>query len=394
MRRGWTYGPLRRRSWRGPLPATERYLSSAPFARATAALRCGWFPPVLARPRSWSSSVPPVDLQREYEAYRQFVEKASPQNTARLQGEPLLADDGHLALLCYTFAGGDPRLPTRSLQAYYERQGGQATAAVLDRVFRVYGRQWWALNRPQKFVVGEQYDRLLPVHLKLKPTTTIETNVQTLIAGRVNATTLHDLHPGQTILLRDFRVMEIRPARREVTLTADPPPGEASAPLRLRLETDDLAPYQIGARLETLEAVVIATRQTALVEAARSAFPDFEPDAPYLDLEGATYPNPLLDLSDLLNRVLEARVSTIHGDLNLQNILVDEATGFAWLIDFSETRSGPTLFDLQRLEGQIVTKWLPVAVEQAGLGPGAVVDLLESLHADPPRRTAPHPALQ
>jgi len=63
---------------------------------------------------------PPADLKREYNAYRKLVETASPQNTARLQGEPLLADDGQLALLRYTFTGGDPRLPTRSLQTYYE----------------------------------------------------------------------------------------------------------------------------------------------------------------------------------------------------------------------------------------------------------------------------------
>ena len=82
-----------------------------------------------------------TELQREYAAYRQYVKQASPQNTARLQGEPLLTDDEQLALLSYTFAGGDPRRPTNSLQAYYESKGGQATAAVLDRVFRRYSFQ-------------------------------------------------------------------------------------------------------------------------------------------------------------------------------------------------------------------------------------------------------------
>jgi hypothetical protein len=38
----------------------------------------------------------PADLQREYAAYRQSVEPASPQNTARLRGEPLLAEAGGL----------------------------------------------------------------------------------------------------------------------------------------------------------------------------------------------------------------------------------------------------------------------------------------------------------
>jgi hypothetical protein len=336
----------------------------------------------------------PVELQQEYATYRQFVKQALPQNTARLQGEPLLTADEQLALLSYTFAGGDPRSPTNSLQAYYERKGGQATAAVLDRIFRVYGRQWWANNRPQKFVVSEQYDRLLPVHLKLKPAETVETNPRTLVAGQINAASLRDLEPGQPVRLQGFHIVETRPDRQEVKLTANPPPGEASGPLRLRLETDKVIAYQLGERLETLDTVITATRQTILAEAASSAWPAFDPEATHLSLNGRTYSNPLLQPSDLLDQVIEARVSTIHGDLNLQNILVDEETGFAWLIDFAETRRGPTLFDLQRLESQVISKLLPPAIAQAGLEPATMAGLLESLHADPPSPTAPHAALQ
>ena len=127
---------------------------------------------------------PPGDLQREYDAYHKFVKKTAPQNTARLQREPIQSADGQLALLCYTFAGGDPRLPTRSLQAYYDSRGGQATAELLDRVFRVYGRHWWAINQPQKFVLSEYYDRLLPVQLQLKPAAPDALTTQTLTAGQ------------------------------------------------------------------------------------------------------------------------------------------------------------------------------------------------------------------
>ncbi|MCB0168875.1 MAG: phosphotransferase [Anaerolineae bacterium] len=338
----------------------------------------------------------PADLHREFTAYQKFVKRASPQNTARLQGQPLLTDDEQLALLSYTFAGGDPRWPTHSLQAYYESKGGAAVAAVLDRIFRVYGRQWWAINRPQKFVISEHYDRLLPVHLKLKPTVIVEPHPRTLVAGQINASALHDfdLQPGQLIRLQGFHVAEIRPDRQQVKLTANPPPGEASAPLRLGLETDEVTTYRPGDHLETLDAVIIATRQSLLAEAADSACPAFDPETPHLNLNGRTYANPLLNLSDLLDRVVETRASTIHGDLNLQNILVDAETGFAWLIDFAETRRGPTLFDLQRLESLVITKLLPSAIIQAGLEPVAVADLLASLHADAPSPIAPHSALQ
>lgn len=354
---------------------------------------------LLVSPGSGQASVvvklgAPTELQREYAAYRQFVEKASPQNTARLQSEPLVSEDGQLALLVYTFAGGDPRLPTRSLQAYYESQGGQAMALVLDRVFRVYGRQWWANNQPRKFTLGEQYDRLLPFHLKLKPVFETKDSFVTLSAGQVNATFLRDLYPGQLVRLQGFQVSEVRPDRGEVSLTADPPPGEASAPLRLRLETADITAYRPGDRLETLDATITTTRQTFLAEAAHSALPTLSPNDPQFNLDDRKYPNPLCELPNLLDRVVETRVSTIHGDLNLQNILVDEATGFAWLIDFTETRLGPTLFDLQRLEAQVITWLLPSAITHADLGPATISQLLAALHTDPPRPHAPHPALQ
>ena len=336
----------------------------------------------------------PADLQREYTAYRRYVEQASPQNTARLQGEPLVSEDGQLALLCYTFAGGDPRLPTNSLHTYYTKRGGQAAAEVLDRVFRIYGRQWWGINRPQKFVVSEQYDRLLHVHLKITPQEVTESQPQLLVAGQVSATQLIEPSPEQPVCVQGFHVAEIRPDRQQITLMAAPPPGEASAPLRVRLEKVDTAAYNLGQHIETLTGIVSATRHTLLHEAARAALPAFNPEAPFFNFSGRTYGNPVPNLSKLLNRAQETRFSTIHGDMNLENILVDEDTGFAWLIDFAETRSGPTLFDLQRLEGQIVTRLLPAVVSRLGLGPEVMMSLYDSLHGDPPRLTAPHTTLQ
>jgi CheY-like chemotaxis protein len=336
----------------------------------------------------------PTILQQEYAAYRDFVEPASLQNTARLQGEPLVAPDGQLALINYTFAGGDPRLPTHSLRVYYQNRGGQAVAEVLDRVFRIYGRQWWAINRPQKFVVGEHYDRMLYVHLKLEPAAVPAAQARILVAGQLGAKDLQDIEPGQAVRLEGFRVVEVRSDREEITLGTDPPPGEASAPLRVRVENEDISRYKQDQVLDRLDCLVTATRQTLLVEAVSAALPTFDPVATQLSFGGRMYYNPLLDLPDLLDRVIEARVSTIHGDLNLENILVDETTGFAWLIDFAETRIGPTLYDLQRLEGQLVTRLLPPAVARAGLGPEVMVEIFEALHADPPRLGAPHPALQ
>ena len=44
--------------------------------------------------------------------------------------------------------------------------------------------------------------------------------------------------------------------------------------------------------------------------------------------------------------------STIHGDLNLENVLVGPGE-FVWLIDFAQTRDGHPLFDFAHLEAEL-----------------------------------------
>lgn len=336
-----------------------------------------------------------VDLYLEWEIYRTLVEKVSPQNTARIQGEPVSSDDGQLALLCYTFVGGDPRHPTSSLRTYFQEEGGIAAAEVLKRVFHTYGRQWWSNNTRRTFVLDEVYDRLLPVHLKLKASNNDLTGTSlVLVAGKVNAAALRDLPPGQHVRLLDFRVSEVRFQQNDMTLTTSPPPGEASANLRLRVEGIDPAAYHPGDQVAALGAIVTATRHDLLSTAVQAALPGLDVTAAEVKLAEITCLNPLHDYVSLLDHVTDARFSIIHGDLNLDNILVDSDTGFAWLIDFADTCQGPALFDLQRLEAQVITKLLSPAADQAGLGPAAMIKLYQALHAELPDATTPYSPLQ
>ncbi len=64
-------------------------------------------------------------------------------------------------------------------------------------------------------------------------------------------------------------------------------------------------------------------------------------------------PDPLPGLPALLSEITHASQSIIHGDLNLENILVGPG-GMLWLIDFAQTREGHTLFDFAHLEAEII----------------------------------------
>lgn len=97
-------------------------------------------------------------------------------------------------------------------------------------------------------------------------------------------------------------------------------------------------------------------------------------------------PNPLLKLPHILQRSLDVYISqAIHGDLNLENVLVDPDTGNIYLIDFADARCDHRFHDLLRLETGIITRLLPLALNQANLAaanslPEAIYHLHKQLH--------------
>jgi thiamine kinase-like enzyme len=73
--------------------------------------------------------------------------------------------------------------------------------------------------------------------------------------------------------------------------------------------------------------------------------------------------------------MVSGSLSTIHGDLNLENILVGPG-GFVWLIDFAQTRDGHTLFDFAHLGAEIIAHVIAPQVQSPD-------DYLELLLSDP-----------
>jgi hypothetical protein len=81
------------------------------------------------------------------------------------------------------------------------------------------------------------------------------------------------------------------------------------------------------------------------------------------DLHGL--PDPLAVLPERMAEQVSGTRSPIHGDLNLENVLVGPG-GFVWLIDFANTRDGHPLFDFAHLAAEIVAHVLTVQVDSAG----------------------------
>jgi hypothetical protein len=80
---------------------------------------------------------------------------------------------------------------------------------------------------------------------------------------------------------------------------------------------------------------------------------------------------------------MKVKISTIHGDLNLENILVDPETRHLNLIDFATVRQGHVLHDLLRLETEVVTKLVSAIVAEANLPPLVIYAIYQQLSTAP-----------
>jgi hypothetical protein len=148
-----------------------------------------------------------------------------------------------------------------------------------------------------------------------------------------------DIRVGERVTLRNFSQAELR--QDGVSFSAQGPGSPGQPPLRVRwLGTQ---------RPEGATGQVVATRQSLLSNFVEGC-----------DLLGL--PNPLAYIPALLSETIHASQSIIHGDLNLENILVGPG-GMLWLIDFAQTREGHTLFDFAHLEAEIIGHIIAPKVE-------------------------------
>jgi hypothetical protein len=335
---------------------------------------------------------PQAPIRQEWENFERFVKATLPPVTTRLEEPPILPSENPLGALRYTFVGTVGAQRTESLRAYYASHTGAEVAQLLERrVFETFGHNWWLQRKPYTFRLREEYDRLLPVHLIMSLDEKREAGAKVISAEKGDLATA-ELVAGDRVRLEGFVVEEIRPDRDDMTLTSGPP----ACPSRVRVRPlpAGMEACRPGDPIAALEGVVSAKRHDLLIAEVEKAFPDMEITAPTVTLAGQSYPNPLQAYPAMLEERIFGTMSTIHGDLNLENILVEPESGQAWLIDFATARDGHTLHDFMRLERDVLTRLLPEALAQAGLGPEAIGDLLLKLHAVSvaPTRSLPSPS--
>jgi hypothetical protein len=133
--------------------------------------------------------------------------------------------------------------------------------------------------------------------------------------------------------------------------------------------TGERGEWEANAATGAIDGRVIETRESRLkAEVLRAFDGQIDPGAPLVNLAaGIQLPNPLLALPSLIERRRQAKLATIHGDFNLENILIEPESGAISLIDFADAREDHVVHDLLRLETDILTRLLPELIGKYAL---------------------------
>lgn len=301
-------------------------------------------------------------IQREFENYETHVKDTLPPITARIQEMPVTptpppvqrngrgARGGGKAILRYTFIGEAGRTPTSLRESLISHPD----PSLLDKLFETFGPNWWMQRRPYTFRLAQEYDRMLPAHYVLAPVDDARLLVVAPMDGRKEPAA-NQFEAGAVTLVQNMQVAERRADGKSLSLVGQVVPGHP--PLRARW---------LGLSVPNYPAArVVATREMLLRELVKG-----------FDLCGL--PDPFMKLPALLNERVIGAQSTIHGDLNVENVLVGPG-GFLWLIDFAQTRDGPPLYDFAHLEAEIIAHVIAPTL-------GAPSDILPLL--GPPREAS------
>lgn len=317
-------------------------------------------------------------IEREWRAYQDCIRHRLP-GVAEVRGEPTFPPGSPYGGLWYPLAGAGT-FEVTSLHAYCREAAVTDIHYVLqDRLIKSMATLWQQAYVRPEFHLQSYYDSFLPVNLVIDSVP----QPPTAAVHWLHPTTIHNhtARPGDHVLLSGFVVDRLSPEQQRLTLDI---PAEQPGAYRLHLcAIPDISTFEIGQVVhQPLAGVIRQTRHDQLLAQAQAAVgPGVDLTADTLALPpGTRLPNPLTRLPAVLNKSFDARVGYIHGDLNLENVLVEPDNRNVFLIDFAKSRQDHVLRDLLHLEAAVVTRLLPEALVQVMLSPEMIVPFYERLH--------------
>jgi tetratricopeptide (TPR) repeat protein/serine/threonine protein kinase len=312
----------------------------------------------------------PISLiEQEWRAYQRHVYNRLPR-ISQLTSRPVVMQRLGLGGLRYAM-GGDGAFEVMSLREYYSQPETtvEKLQSVLGYLFRIMDHVWAHHRLCERFHLRSSYDQVLPVNLLINPLVQPEPPLMYTVSP--SAFAVDEISLGDAVQLRGFVVHKVNYTTQTVTLRSpNHSPELPSYFVRSALAAlENEGALTADQVLAPISGEVVETRTSRLAHELRASFGvGLDPHAAQMTFgQGVSLPNPLLSLPRLLNQTRPVHIATIHGDLNLENILIEPETGAVSLIDFADVREDHVLHDLLRLETEVITQLLPELVVDAQL---------------------------
>lgn len=312
----------------------------------------------------------PVSAMREeWRAYQEHIRDRLP-GISDIHGDLVSLPMNPWGGLRYVLAGWG----VFEVESFYHFFPQADTGTILDlwenQLFRVLKSLWGFHHSVGEFSLQASYEFLLPVNWIIQPVTLQPGTSSHLLRAEIRAKPT--LKAGDYVSLEGFEVVEVDPSQQALLLNVPFHSSGQRDSFRIRLQpVEAIESYSVGFLIDHLDGMVIQTRADLLQSQIQRAIgTSWNLTAGVLRLPaGIRLPNPLTVLPRLPGFFRHVRMARIHGDLNLENILVAHQGSHlgVFLIDFATARQDHVLHDFLRLETEIVTRVIPAACVEAGL---------------------------
>jgi hypothetical protein len=324
-------------------------------------------------------SVVKIDLyeriEQEWNAYRSYVRNRL-YKVAEIRGEPVNPPGSPLSGLWYPFAGAGIDKITSLYQYLIDTPPDKIVPLLEKHLFKYFAEWWRQTENHFDFNFRAAYDDFLPLNLTITCTEAKGMTDQ-LFPESIDE---QEWRIGEYVQVSGFKVVKL--LREKQGLSLDVP--ESHKAFRIHVYgVGDVSAYEIGQVVQRpFTGLITETRQRQLVQQAQKAVgPEMDLRAGVLTLpDGRMLPNPLLNWQKMLRQSMDVKVACIHGDLNMENVLVDRDTETVHLIDFAKSRKDHVLRDLLHLEMAVVNKILSETMTEGEQAAAIIHDLYQRLH--------------
>lgn len=321
-----------------------------------------------------------AQIDREWKAYNSVIHRCLPGGTA-IDGQPIYTEDEKYGLLWYPLAG-QGSYEVASLLDYLRHSNLENIhSALSSRLFKNLNNLWKSSRKVHhEFSFSTSYDSFLPPNVTVEINGVHPASKKILSLHEENFGTFDETTIGKWIKIEGFEIVEVKYDNNTLVLNR----GEGERPFKIhaqfvqdsnlaRFESEKLFPSQAGKIIETRLGTIKKQIETALGSV-------FDTSSATILLPNQKYPNPLFNWQRILKQSFDVYVGPIHGDLNLNNILIEKDSGVVHLIDFSHSRQDHVLRDFFHLEMALVGTLLAETIWKNQLSPSWVCQFYEGLH--------------